>query len=95
MQNMTEMAKETLTARDMAKSKKGKAARGIGEVDIAVREGAHLIGKVVLSVSPSAESMGAAAPTLVRKDDMGRMDSRSRCEGPRRTTTIQIPVPGH
>ena len=40
MQNMTEMANETVTARDMAKGKKGKAARGIGEVDIAPDEAA-------------------------------------------------------
>ena len=34
MQDMTEKAKETTTTSDMAKGKKGKAARPIGEVDI-------------------------------------------------------------
>ena len=40
MQDMTEMARETTTTSDMAKSKKGKAARGIGEVDVTEDEAA-------------------------------------------------------
>jgi len=34
MSNMQKSANESLTARDMARTKKGKAARAIGEVDI-------------------------------------------------------------
>ena len=41
MQNMTEMANEAVTTEDMAKGKKGKAARGIGEVEVAQGEAAH------------------------------------------------------
>ena len=38
MSNMQKVANERLTAEDMAKTKKGKAARSIGEVEVAADE---------------------------------------------------------
>ena len=63
--------------------------------EVHVRKGAHCIGKVELLASPSAESTGAVAPTLERRDSIGRMDTADAMRRPRRTTTIQSPVPGH
>ena len=49
-----------------------------GDVVTSVRKGAHSIGIVELLASPSAESTGAVAPTLERRDSIGRIGQSGR-----------------
>ena len=57
MSNMQKHAKETVTTRDMAKGKGGKAARPIGEVEVTQGEATHDAARTVAPIVAQLEAV--------------------------------------